>query len=75
MASGWLRSQATIRTPTAPFSGRSAPSSACYTCTADCWWYVRYDLSALGAGFQPTDRSTWTARGLGNPVTLVPYAP
>jgi hypothetical protein len=37
-----------------------------YTCT-DCWWKVKYDFST-GA---PTDRTTWRAAILGDPVHLV----
>jgi hypothetical protein len=37
-----------------------------YTCTTDCWWEVRYELS------NPNDRTTWAARVIGNPVRLVP---
>lgn len=46
-----------------------------YTCAADCWWYVDYDLSGVSGGAQPTDRTVWTARVIGNPVRLVPNAP
>jgi Flp pilus assembly protein TadG len=38
-----------------------------YTCT-DCWWKVRYDFGANGT---PTDRTTWRAAILGDPVHLV----
>jgi hypothetical protein len=37
-----------------------------YTCT-DCWWKVRYDFG----GATPTDRTTWRASILGDPVHLV----
>jgi hypothetical protein len=37
-----------------------------YTCSTDCWWYMSIALN------QPHDRTTWTARIIGNPVRLVP---
>ena len=40
------------------------PSS--YTCGSSCWWRVRYEYDA-----QAHDRTTWTARVIGNPVRLV----
>lgn len=38
---------------------------ATYTCTTDCFWKMNLDMS----GSQ--DRTTWTARVIGNPVRLV----
>ena len=38
-----------------------------YSCVT-CWWKVRY---AFSAGSQPTDRTTWRASILGDPVHLV----
>jgi hypothetical protein len=38
-----------------------------YTCTT-CWWKVKYTFSS---GSQPTDRTTWRASILGDPVHLV----
>jgi hypothetical protein len=46
------------------------PSS--YACSSDCFWQVRYTFSD---GSQATDRTTWTARVVGNPVRLVPNSP
>ncbi len=40
-----------------------------YTCSTDCWWQVKYELS------NPNDRTTWAARVIGNPVRLVPNGP
>lgn len=40
-----------------------------YTCSADCWWTVKYDF-ASGSGF-PTDRTTWGIKVIGDPVHLV----
>ncbi|HSJ83345.1 MAG TPA: pilus assembly protein TadG-related protein [Acidimicrobiia bacterium] len=37
-----------------------------YTCSSDCFWKMHLDM----AGSQ--DRTTWTARVIGNPVRLVP---
>jgi Flp pilus assembly protein TadG len=37
-----------------------------YSCGADCFWWMELDLS------QPNERTTWTARVIGNPVRLVP---
>ncbi len=37
-----------------------------YTCSADCWWKVRYDYAS-----QAHDRTTWAARVIGNPVRLI----
>jgi hypothetical protein len=37
-----------------------------YTCSSDCWWYMNIALN------QPHDRTTWTARIIGNPVRLIP---
>jgi len=37
-----------------------------YTCTTDCFWKMHLDM----AGSQ--DRTTWTAKVIGNPVRLVP---
>ena len=49
----------------------SIPIEETYTCdptqTYDCWWKV--DISNMS---NPTDRTTWTARVVGNPVRLVP---
>jgi hypothetical protein len=36
---------------------------------SDCWWKMDLDLS------DPTERTTWRARVIGNPVRLVPTAP
>ena len=38
-----------------------------YSCSS-CWWKVRYSFSS---GSQPTDRTTWRANILGDPVHLV----
>ena len=38
-----------------------------YSCSS-CWWKVRYTFSS---GSQPTDRTTWRANILGDPVHLV----
>ena len=46
-----------------------------YSCTSDCWWYVDYDLTGLSGSAQPTDRTVWTARVIGNPIRLIPNAP
>jgi hypothetical protein len=43
-----------------------------YTCSSDCFWQVRYSFSG---GTEATDRTTWTATVIGNPVRLVPNAP
>jgi hypothetical protein len=47
------------------------PIPDAYTCDPtlqyDCWWKV--DISNMS---NPTDRTTWTARVIGNPVHLVP---
>ena len=40
---------------------------ATYTCGTDCWWKVSYDFG----GGTPTDRTTWRANILGDPVHLV----
>jgi hypothetical protein len=37
-----------------------------YTCTTNCWWKMEIQNS------QPHDRTTWTAKIIGNPVRLVP---
>ena len=37
-----------------------------YSCTANCWWSVEIELN------NPHDRTTWTARVIGNPVRLIP---
>lgn len=37
-----------------------------YTCSTNCWWKMEIDNS------QPHDRTTWSARVIGNPVSLVP---
>lgn len=37
-----------------------------YTCSSNCWWYMDITLN------QPHDRTTWSARIIGNPVRLVP---
>jgi hypothetical protein len=39
-----------------------------YTCSATCWWKVKYTFPASS---QPTDRTTWAASILGDPVHLV----
>lgn len=40
---------------------------ATYTCSTNCWWKVKYDFG----GGTPTDRTTWRASILGDPVHLV----
>jgi hypothetical protein len=40
---------------------------ATYTCSTNCWWKVKYDFG----GGSPTDRTTWRASILGDPVHLV----
>ena len=50
---GWLRVQIDIPTG--------------YTCSADCWWTVKYDF---GTGSSPTDRTVWVVNVLGDPVHL-----
>ena len=42
-----------------------------YTCSADCWWKVRYDFVGVTAGNSPNDRTVWSASVVGNPVHLV----
>ncbi|HEY6628126.1 MAG TPA: pilus assembly protein TadG-related protein [Acidimicrobiia bacterium] len=37
-----------------------------YTCSSNCWWKMEIQNS------QPHDRTTWSARIIGNPVRLVP---
>jgi Flp pilus assembly protein TadG len=37
-----------------------------YTCSTNCWWKMQIQNS------QPHDRTTWTAKIIGNPVRLVP---
>jgi hypothetical protein len=48
----------------------AAEIPADYACdptqTYDCWWYMDIELN------QPHDRTTWTARVIGNPVRLIP---
>ncbi len=39
-----------------------------YTCTTDCWWRLRYQPSA---NVSVTDRTTWSASIIGDPVRLV----
>jgi hypothetical protein len=39
-----------------------------YTCSTNCWWKMQIQNS------QPHDRTTWTAKIIGNPVRLVPNA-
>jgi hypothetical protein len=38
-----------------------------YSCSTNCWWKVKYDFG----GGTPTDRTTWRASILGDPVHLV----
>ncbi len=38
-----------------------------YSCGSNCWWKVRYNYSSGSV----TDRTTWTARIVGDPVRLV----
>lgn len=40
-----------------------------YSCTSDCFWTMRLDMA------NSQDRTTWTARVIGNPVRLVPNEP
>lgn len=42
------------------------PQATSYNCTSDCFWRVTLNLNT------PHDRTTWTARVIGNPVRLVP---
>jgi len=42
------------------------PDDPADTCGSDCFWYMDLNLS------QPTERTTWRARIIGNPVRLVP---
>jgi Putative Flp pilus-assembly TadE/G-like len=42
------------------------PNAANYTCTTDCYWKVTAVLNTSH------DRTTWTAKVIGNPVRLVP---
>jgi len=42
------------------------PDAGVYTCTTDCFWTMRVDLNTSH------DRTTWTARVIGNPVRLIP---
>ena len=37
-----------------------------YACTTNCWWSIEIELN------NPHDRTTWTARVIGNPVRLIP---
>lgn len=37
-----------------------------YSCSSDCWWKMEIDNG------QPHDRTTWSARVIGNPVRLTP---
>lgn len=39
-----------------------------YTCSADCWWTVRYDFGTSGS--LPTDRTVWSLKIVGDPVHL-----
>lgn len=39
---------------------------AAYACSSDCWWKMEIENS------QPHDRTTWSARVIGNPVRLTP---
>jgi hypothetical protein len=47
----------------------SIPTS--YTCSADCWWKVRYDFANVTFGNSPNDRTVWSAQIVGDPVHLV----
>jgi hypothetical protein len=42
------------------------PNDTADMCGADCFWRMELDLS------QPTERTTWRARVIGNPVHLIP---
>ncbi len=42
------------------------PDAGTYTCPVDCFWWMELQLT------QPNERTTWTARVIGNPVRLVP---
>ncbi len=42
-----------------------------YTCSADCWWKVKYEFLSVRAGASPNDRTVWSARVIGDPVHLV----
>lgn len=37
-----------------------------YTCSSDCWWKMEIENS------QPHDRTTWSAKVIGNPIKLTP---
>lgn len=41
------------------------PDAGTYVCAPDCWWEIRYVIT------NPTDRTTWKAKVIGNPVRLV----
>lgn len=44
------------------------PIPGTYACTTDCWWRIRYQPVT---GVSATDRTTWSAAIIGDPVRLV----